>query len=140
MDRHSTSAITTNHQSDLLHVLYTTTVKNEFDELGRIVKQTFADGSNMYFQYDDNNERIILTQQNGNEHFYEYNINNKLEKYRNPLGFESVIKYNKHGFPLENIRFNGTRFCYLYDDKDNLIEEINQLGYHTVKQELYYVE
>lgn len=108
-----------------------TTVKNEFDELGRTTKQTFADGGVMLYDYD--NERVIITEQNKN-HIKYY----RDEKFHNIKtvcqdGYE-VTEYNDQNLRTYFKDKNGNEYHYKYNENGKLICKINPLG-HKIKIE-----
>ncbi|MCL1976199.1 MAG: DUF6531 domain-containing protein [Firmicutes bacterium] len=102
------------------------TVKNEYDENGRTVKQSFPDGGVMKYAYDDDQKITVLTQQNGSKITYRRD-----DKFRTigtvyPDG-EEIFDYNEHNLRTLHIDKRGNATKYSYDKNGNLIRVINPL-------------
>ena len=115
--------------SNIINPLGIVTIRNEYDENYRAVKQSYADGGVAFLSYDDTNMITTETEQNGNEVRYfrdgkfrttkiayagseerfEYNDNNKrtlhADRNGNVRRFEYDIRGNvlKHTDPLDNV-------------------------------------
>lgn len=104
---------------------------NEFDNLGRTVRQEFPDGGQMKFDYDDENKQVILTEQNGNKIIYKHD-----EKYRNVCNIyvdgEESYTYDDNNHKTSYTDKRGNKYLYSYDKKGNLLNFTNPLG--TVAQ------
>ena len=107
---------------------------NEYDENSRASKQYFPDGGVMTYEYADDENLLILTEQNGNtvsyehdeqmrnvrtaysdgEEFFEYNSNNQRTAYTDKLGRRSEYSYDLQG--------NMTRFM-------NALGEVVEISY-----------
>lgn len=90
---------------------------NEFDQNGRVVCQHFPDGGKQKYEYDDENNQVIFTQQNGSRIIYthderynnihtrfsdgvevsEYNTENRKVLFRNKRGGETKYHYDAAG-------------------------------------------
>lgn len=102
-------------------------VKNKFDHLSRTTEQVFPDGGKMTYEYDDENNKIVLTEQNGNQITY---LRDK--QYRNVKTIyqdgEEISAYNLNDKRTSTIDKNGNKTQYAYDDRGNLTNITNALG------------
>ena len=75
-------------------------VKNEYDGSCRVLKQQFPDGSEMSFEYDDDNKSVTMIERNGSKTVHIHD-----DKYRN----------------IETRYEDGTKESYLYNDRNQCI-------------------
>ncbi|MDQ4683003.1 RHS repeat domain-containing protein, partial [Stenotrophomonas maltophilia group sp. RNC7] len=47
-------------------------ITNIYDDKDRVIEQILANGSTMYFEYDEANQRTILTERDGSQTIYYY--------------------------------------------------------------------
>lgn len=102
-------------------------VKNEYDGVNRIVKQTLPDGGIIEMRYDDKNNQTYMKEQNGNVTIYESD-----EKSRNVRTVyedgEEVFNYNNKNQVTLYVDKNGNQTKYEYDNNGNLKQIENALG------------
>lgn len=102
-------------------------VRNNYDDAFRTIKQVFADGGVMDFEYLDHKNQIKLTEQNGNIIYYEHD-----NRYRNNRivyeDGEEIYTYNKYNRKTSYIDKNKHITKYEYDKNQNLIQIVNPLG------------
>lgn len=91
-----------------------TAVKNTYDKKFRIIHQDFPDSGRMSFEYDDENQKVLLTERNGSKLIYVHD-----EKYRN----------------VETIYEDGTKEKYIYNERNQCVSEIDRNG--NVKRRAY---
>jgi len=96
-------------------------LNNEYDDRGRTVRQQFADGGVILYDYQDDQSRTLMTEQNGNRIAYVRD-----EKYRNIQtiymdGEESFV-YNDRNQRIQCIDKNGNKTRFSYDDKGNIAQ------------------
>lgn len=105
-------------------------LKNEYDSVGRIVRQTMADGGVVELCYDDENNRSYIKEQNGSMTIHE---NDK--KFRNIKTIyedgEEIFDYNEKNQRILYIDKNGNKTRYAYDDKGNMTQIIDALARKT---------
>ncbi|TYV43794.1 hypothetical protein FZ063_11905 [Listeria monocytogenes] len=112
----------------------TKSVQNIFDSKGRTVKQFFPDGGEMSYEYVDGEQKIILTEQNGNEVEYIHD-----DAFRNTeIIYEDgkiVRSFNEQGDKVKEVDKNGNVTKYHYDEFGNLTTIIKPIGDDV---EIYY--
>ena len=111
-------------------------VENEFDHLDRTVKQHFPDGGEMSFEYIDDENTVILTEQNGNTLRYIHDgrkrhietvFNNEYGNYESTERSEYDDQNNK----IRAYDRNGKWRNYRYDNHGNKIADIDFLANQT---------
>ncbi len=106
------------------------TVRNEYDEKGRISVQKFPDKGQMRYAYDEKANTTTLTERNGNVITYVQD-----ERLRNTKiiyhDSEETTTYNDQNLKTSHTDRNGNRTKYRYDEKGNLTAVINALGKKT---------
>ena len=105
-------------------------VKNTYDEKGRIIRQDFIDGSFMTYEYVNN--KVVLTERNGQVTTYEHDENNNTSKVTYPDKSTEEFKYNDKGKKIWNKDRNGFVTKYEYNERGMLSKEINALGVASV--------
>lgn len=102
-------------------------LRNEYDEKGRVLKQTYPDSSFMELTYDDKAGIVQMTEQNGNKISYRHD-----ERYRSvETAYEDgSIKYvyNDKNQKIESTDKKGNATKYQYDATGNLTVIENPLG------------
>lgn len=106
------------------------TVRNEYDEKGRIITQKFPDKGRMCYAYDERKNATILTERNGTTITYVQD-----EKLRNTQiiyhDSQESCTYNDRNQKTSHTDRNGNTTHYTYDDKGNITGIINALGIKT---------
>lgn len=100
------------------------TLLNEYDNRGRVVAQTFADGGRVSYVYHDEDHSVDMIQQNGAVITYYHDAFNRNLKTVYPCGSE-ISTYNKHNQQDAFIDRRGNTSFYTYDEKGNVVEYIN---------------
>ncbi len=113
-----------------------TIVENEYDLKMRTTYQHFADGSEMYFAYDDEKREVELTERNGSKITYVHDKQYRDIRHIYSDG-EERFEYNKLNQKTLFVDKLGNRTQFGYDSKGNLTRIINALG---IKTELQYEE
>ncbi|MCH5258800.1 MAG: RHS repeat-associated core domain-containing protein [Lachnospiraceae bacterium] len=102
------------------------TVRNEYDEQGRVIRQRFPDKSEMHYEYDDDKNTTTLTERNGSRITYVQD-----EKLRNVKilyhDSEESCTYNERNLRTSRTDRRGNTTHYRYDDKGHLTGIINAL-------------
>lgn len=105
-------------------------VKNEYDGVNRIIKQTLPDGGIIEMSYDDKNNQTYMKEQNGNVTIYESDDRSRNIKTIYEDG-EEVFNYNNKNQVTLYIDKNGNKTKYEYDANGNLKQIENALGQKT---------
>ena len=103
------------------------TVENVFDERHRTTCQRFPDGTQMSYEYNDDERTVTLTERNGSRSIHIHD-----EKYRNirniyPDGEES-FEYNSRNQKTKITDKLGYTTRLSYDNRGNLTGAVNPLG------------
>ena len=124
----------------------------EYDNAGRVIRQTDAEGGVVEFRYDGNGNRILLRDPVGNITTWIYDSNDRIVEERDPLFNEGlsieeaiaalatpsgadvdadlgadhvrVFDYDAEGNQIERIDRNGRRIESVYDESDRLLQEL----------------
>lgn len=130
-------------------------VKNEYDGVNRIVKQTLPDGGIIEMRYDDKNNQTYMKEQNGNVTIYEsdeksrnvrtvyedgeevfnYNNKNQITLYVDKKGNQTKYEYDNNGNLKQIENALGQKIKYTYDKNNQLTETMLQDG--AVKRSFY---
>lgn len=93
-------------------------LENSYDDLGRTVAQSFADGGKIQYDYQDSLSRTLVTEQNGNKVAYVHD-----ENFRNVktiyIDGEESFTYNNRNQLISKTDKNGNKTKLSYDDKGN---------------------
>lgn len=100
--------------SEVINTRDVIAVKNTYDKKFRIIRQDFPDSGSMTFEYDDDNQSVLLTERNGSKTIYVHD-----EKYRN----------------VETIYEDGTKERYIYNDRNQCVSEMDRNG--NIKRRAY---
>ncbi|MBC2258910.1 DUF6531 domain-containing protein [Listeria booriae] len=106
------------------------TVENLFDERNRTVEQNFPDGGKMLYEYDDDNNKIMLTEQNGNKITYIRDDNYRNTEVIYEDGREISV-FNEQNQCVAFTDKNGNITRYEYDDNGNMTCVEDALGNKT---------
>ncbi len=102
-------------------------LKDEYDSLNRVVKQTMPDGGVTEIEYDSDNRKTYLMQPNGSMVVYESD-----ERLRNVKTIyedgEEIYEYNDKNLRSRCVDKLGNEMSYLYDEKGNLTEIRDSMG------------
>ncbi len=107
------------------------TLRNEYDEEGRITRQRFPDKGEMSYDYDDSKNTTTLTERNGAQIIYmqDERLRNIRTVYHD--GSEERDTYDEHDNRTSHTDRNGNTTCYTYDDDNRITAVINALGQET---------
>lgn len=102
-------------------------VKNEYDGVDRVRKQTMPDGGVTEFRYDDENNRTYMLEQNGNLVIYECDklMRNVRTIYEDG---EEIFEYNDRNQKIRYTDKNGNTTRYAYDNQGNMSKVIDPMG------------
>lgn len=93
-------------------------LENSYDSQGRTTSQAFADGSKFIYDYQENLNRTLVTDQNGNKVAYIHD-----EKYQNIKivygDGEESFQYNEQNQLISKTDKKGNKTRFFYDDKGN---------------------
>ncbi len=105
-------------------------VRNEYDEKGRVVRQRFPDKGEMTYTYPEGERRTILRERNGSTIIYEQD-----EKLRNvAVIYADGSERREYDEKDRMTRYedkNGNATDYTYDENGNLKSQTNALGEKT---------
>ncbi len=107
------------------------TVRNEYDEKGRIIRQRFPDKGEMLYAYEEAGGRTTLTERNGTSITYvqDGRLRNIRTIYHD--GTEERNAYDDRDLRTSRQDRNGNTTRYAYDGKGNLTHITNALGQET---------
>ncbi|GHU63063.1 hypothetical protein FACS189418_5620 [Clostridia bacterium] len=109
------------------------TLNNEYDVLGRVVKQIFPDGGVMTYEYTDQSQKTVMVEQNGNRTRYYRD-----ERFRNIRVADSegseIREYNEQDQVILYRDKNKQETRFTYDEQGNAVECINALGEKAYKE------
>ncbi len=102
-------------------------IRNEYDNQGRVTRQSYPDGGQMLLEYDDNARKIHVTEQNGNEIDYIHD-----ERFRSVATVFAdgrvQYAYNDQNQKTQVIDKKGNKTFYDYDKDGNLTMVENPMG------------
>lgn len=107
-----------------------TTVVNEYDGTGRVIKQSFPDDGEMQYKYFDNEKKVVFTDQIGNktEFYHDNKFRSTKVVYEDGTRY---VKYNERNEKVWESDKKGYETKYSYTDKGELKDIVNQLGEKT---------
>ena len=119
-----------------------TYLTNEYDENGRVTRQTLADGSVYQVQYDDRKRQVAMTYSaypgartytcnekmavtkisypDGTQENFVYDAGNQLLEKTDRMGAVTRMEYDAEGHLVKEILPEGLERAYLYDARGNL--------------------
>ncbi len=106
------------------------TVTNIYDENGRTIEQTMADGTVNKFGYNDDEGSIVFTEGNGVEIIYKRDDRFRIYETIYVNGSEKLTFNDSNQITAFTDR-NKNTFYYEYDLYGNMLRETNPLGYVT---------
>lgn len=101
---------------------------NKYDEKNRTIKQTFADGSTMYYEYHDNEKKVVMIERNESMTQYFHDDFYRHTKIIHDDNTEETFEYNQFNRPTMQKDRNGNVTLYKYDSKGNRTHIINPNG------------
>ena len=94
-------------------------LNNDYDTKGRTISQKFADGGEISYHYQEEEQRTLVTEQNGNRVAYVHD-----ELYRNVktvhVDGEEQFRYNERNQLVLKTDKRGNKTKFAYDDKGNI--------------------
>jgi YD repeat-containing protein len=120
------------------------TTRYAYDSENRLTRVTNALEQTQHYEHDPLGRLSAIVQPDGARHRYHYDNNDQLEAYTAPLGQITTYAYNLRGEPVAQrdaaggqttleydpafrlsglITQNQTRYGFVYDDADRLVEE-----------------
>lgn len=117
------------------------TLENSYDDRGRTVRQNFADGGEIRYDYQDSLNRTLVTEQNGNkvayvhddklrniktiyvdgEETFRYNDRNQLILKTDKMGNKTKFSYDSKGNTAQIIFPDGSKHNMTYDSYNHLL-------------------
>lgn len=102
-------------------------LENVYDSEGRTIKQIFADNGEITYDYQEEQNRTLVTYQNGNRIAYVHD-----ERFRNVKTIyydgEENYGYNDRNQLIYRMDKNGNRTRFSYDDRGNITQVIHPDG------------
>jgi RHS repeat-associated protein len=106
-------------------------IRTEYDDSGRMIRQTDASGNVVQFTHDLSNNREIIRDRLGNVTIHEYDDDGNIVRTTDPLGNITTSKYDANDNLLEQVDALGNTNSYTYDSKGNKLTETDPLGFTT---------
>lgn len=102
-------------------------LENKYDGKGRTILQTLADGGEIHYDYQEEESRTLVTQQDNKKVAYYHD-----ERFRNVKTVytdgEETFSYNEHNLMTQRVDKNGNKTKYAYDDRGNRTKVIYSDG------------
>ena len=106
-------------------------VTNIYDDKGRVIEQTLADGNTMYFQYDEANRTTTYTEKDGTKIIYKYDEEFRITDKIYPDGAVKIT-FNERGDRTSYTDKKGNTYLYEHDDDGNLTKVTDPEGNVTM--------
>ncbi|MCK5100487.1 MAG: RHS repeat protein, partial [Desulfobacteraceae bacterium] len=127
-------SLETTYEYDLVGNLISKTDKNNkttyynYDNLNRLISVTDPASSQTTYKYDSSDNLITLTDAENNTTRFEYDKNNRLVKEIRPMGEETNYTYDKLGNLVLKIDAKNQKTQYIYND----IGRLTDIKYYKV--------
>ncbi|MDP5275123.1 RHS repeat-associated core domain-containing protein [Chengkuizengella axinellae] len=108
-------------------------VKYEYDEIGRLMKETFSETEVVTYTYDALDNVTQKTDQLGYSTQFAYDMQGNLLQETNVLGESTNYSYNANGKLISVQDRAGNSIFYEYDAEDRLQKIIDPLGNETIQ-------
>ena len=109
-------------------------VQYEYDNQGRVVKETYEDGDTVTYQYNNDSDLASVTDSaTGITTTYYYDLSGRLMKYVESGGRSRTVTYtydSKNNLTSVSDDYNGITSRYTYDE-DNRVEAVSN-GYSSI--------
>jgi RHS repeat-associated protein len=107
-------------------------VRTEYDENGRMIRQINADGDEVAFDHDVDNQTETVTDFAGYQTIFEYNDLGQVTSKTDTLGNTWAYEHDARGNETQVTNPDGTVRLATYDPQDNRTSETDELGNQTV--------
>ncbi|WP_205690282.1 RHS repeat-associated core domain-containing protein [Chengkuizengella sediminis] len=108
-------------------------VKYEYDEVGRLTKESFSETEAITYAYDALDHLIQQTDQLGNTTQFAYDMQGNLLSETNALEETTTYTYNANGKLVSVEDRLGNTISYAYDAEDRLQKITDPMGHETVQ-------
>ena len=105
--------------------------RNEYDEDGRLIRITNANGRVIEFGHDLDTREEVITDIDGNSTVREYDEQGNVVRITDPLGHVTTATYDTYGNQLTTTNPLGETTARTYDIRNNQLTETNPLGHTT---------
>lgn len=105
-------------------------ITNVYDEQGRVIAQTNADGTINSYHYNDENMTTTFTERNGTQIIYQRDAQNRITEKTYLHGSEKY-RFNDLNQIMAYTDKNGHTYTYSYDESGNITRETDPLGQVT---------
>lgn len=105
-------------------------VQNEYDAQGRTVRQTFADGSAMNYDYNDEEACVTVTERNGSQEKHYHDPDGHIVRIVYPDS-EWNCEYDNKGNKISVKDRNDSQWHYTYDKWGNISSSVDPVGTKT---------
>lgn len=98
-------------------------LENKYDHRGRTISQHFADGGSIRYDYQDDENRVVMTDQNGHRtaYFHDNYYRNIKTIYENG---QERFSYNEKNQMIRRLDKNGNKVKLSYDNRGNISQII----------------
>ena len=127
----NTTAFAYNQNHGLLRItdpLGRTVARNEYDDQGRLISSTNADGRRVEFSHDLTSRQEIVTDADGSFTVLEYDEMGNAIRVTNPLGGVTTNTYDSRGNRLTTTNPLGETITRTFDARNNTLTETDPLG------------
>jgi RHS repeat-associated protein len=103
-------------------------LRNEYDDAGRLVRETDASGKTVSFSHDLDAMREVITDRLSNTTVHEYNARGDMVRTIDALGGVTKRTFDSSGNLLSQTDPQGMTSTFTYDAQDNRLTETDPLG------------
>jgi RHS repeat-associated protein len=106
-------------------------IRNDYDEQGRLVSHTDADGKKVTYTHDPDGRRETNVDRLGNTTVYDYDLSGRVTRITKSDGSVISNSYDARGNKLSETNALGKVILYTYDAQNNKTSETDALGFTT---------
>jgi RHS repeat-associated protein len=123
-----------NRRHDLIRIvdpLGRPVARNEYDDNGRLIAATSANGGRITFAHDLNTRQEVLTDVDGNLTVLEYDVRGNVIRATDSLGEVTTNSYDTAGNQLTTTNPLGETIARTFDARRNVLSQTNAVGETT---------
>ncbi|GEM_PF-2529828 len=105
-----------------------TVIRNEYDDKGRMIRATNANGESVQYEHDVDNRRELVTDPDGFVSVYEYDSEGNVIRVTDPLGGVTTSQFDAAGNQISTTNAEGETTSFTYDARRNLLSVTDPIG------------